>query len=60
MATVAEAYFGIGDATEGERRLSEALSAAPQKWMGQTTQDQIDKLKRLLANSPLKYLQPTV
>jgi hypothetical protein len=59
MATVAEAYFGVGDAAEGQHRLDEALSAAPQEWMGKTTQDQIGKLKQLLADSPLKHLQPT-
>lgn len=59
MATVAEAYFGIGDAAEGQHRLDEALSAAPQKWMGKTTQDQIGRLKQLLADSPLKHLQST-
>ena len=59
MATIAEAYFGIGDAAEGQHRLEDALSAAPQKWMGQTTQDQIGKLKQLLADSPLKHLQTT-
>ena len=59
LATVAEAYFGVGDAAEGQRRLDEALSAAPEEWMGKTTQDQIGKLKELLADSPLKYLQPT-
>ena len=59
LATVAEAYFGVGDAAEGQHRLDEALSAAPEEWMGKTTQDQIGKLKQLLADSPLKHLQPT-
>jgi hypothetical protein len=59
MATIAEAYFGVGDAAEGQHRLDEALSAAPEAWMGKTTQDQIDKLKQLLADSPLKHLQPS-
>jgi hypothetical protein len=58
MASVAEAYFGIGDATEGQRRLDEALSAVPQQWMGKTTRDQIGT-KQLLADSPLKHLHPT-
>jgi hypothetical protein len=60
LATVAEAYFGVGDAAEGQHRLDEALSAAPEEWMGKTTQDQIGKLNVLLADSPLKHLQPTI
>ncbi len=59
MATLAEACFGVGDAVEGQRRLDEALAAASQGWMSKTTRDQIDKLKQLLADSPLKHLQPT-
>ena len=59
MATLAEACFGVGDAVEGQCRLDEALAAASQGWMSKTTRDQIDKLKQLLADSPLKHLQPT-
>jgi hypothetical protein len=35
------------------------MPATRVSWVGKTTQDQIGKLKELLADSPLKYLQPT-
>ena len=55
-ATIAEAYFGIGDNIEGERFLKEALEVAPVDWMKATTNDQIQRLKTLRANSPLQYI----
>lgn len=55
-ATTAEACFGIGDDTQGERLLKEALEVAPAVWMKTTTEDQIQRLKVLRANSPLRYI----
>jgi hypothetical protein len=56
LATLAEAYFGLGEEALGQQRLEEAFTAAPEQWMRKSTQDQMDKLKALLASSPLKKL----
>ncbi|HEY5895545.1 MAG TPA: TRAFs-binding domain-containing protein [Chthoniobacterales bacterium] len=56
LATIAEAQVGLEEGALGEQRLNEALLAAPQPWMRQATKDQVDKLKLLLAASPLKQL----
>ena len=55
LATIAEAHIGLED-EEGDKLLEQALAAAPQKWMRQSTQEQIDKLTELLAASPLRKL----
>jgi Tetratricopeptide Repeats-Sensor len=54
MATLAEAQIGLEDEALGQQRLEEAFAAAPEGWMKQTTQEQVTKLKALLATSPLK------
>jgi hypothetical protein len=56
LATLAEAYFGLGDDVNGEKRLAEAYAAAPLEWMKKSTQEQIERLKLLLADSPLKKI----
>lgn len=56
LATMAEAYFGLGDEATGEQRLAEAYAAAPLEWMKKSTQEQLNKLKLLLADSPLKRI----
>jgi hypothetical protein len=58
LATLAEAEIGLEDEALGQQRLQEAFAAAPEQWMKQTTQEQVDKLKTLLAVSPLKKLPP--
>lgn len=55
LATVAEAHVGLEDG-KGDQALVEALAAAPEEWMKQSTQEQVAKLKGLLADSPLKKL----
>ena len=55
LATVAEAHIGLEDGL-GPKRLEEAFAAAPEEWMKQSTQEQVGKLKALLASSPLKKL----
>jgi tetratricopeptide (TPR) repeat protein len=57
MATLAEAYAGIGDAAEAEKWFSEAAEGAPEAWMLEATKEQMDKLRALLADSPLKYVK---
>jgi hypothetical protein len=56
LATLAEAHIGSGEDALGQQRLEEAFAAAPEQWMKKSTQDQLDKLKALLATSPLKKL----
>jgi tetratricopeptide (TPR) repeat protein len=55
-ATSAEAYFGIGDNAQGERLLKEARDVAPAAWMKASTNEQIQRLQALRANSPLQYI----
>ena len=56
-ATQAEACFGMGDDAQGEKILTEALALPVAEWMKESTQEQLGKLKPLLADSPLKHLK---
>jgi hypothetical protein len=56
LATMAEAYLGVGDEAHARQKLKEADSIAFASWMKDTTQEQMEKLRGLLANSPLKSL----
>jgi len=58
LATLAEAQIGLEEEELGQKRLEEAFAAAPEPWMKDSTQEQVDKLKALLAASPLKKLPP--
>jgi hypothetical protein len=60
LATLAEAEIGLEEEGMGQQRLEEAFAAAPEEWMKQTTQEQVTKLKALLAASPLKKLSQPV
>jgi hypothetical protein len=57
QATLAEAYFGIDDEARGQQELEKALSMPVDPWMKESTQEQLDKLKPLLADPPLKYIR---
>jgi hypothetical protein len=57
LATMAEAYLGIGDETSAQQKLQEAAAVASADWMKTSTQEQMDKLRELLADSPLKYVK---
>jgi hypothetical protein len=57
LATMAEAYLGVGDEAGAQQKFQEASSVAPAEWMTDSTQEQMDKLRRLLADSPLKYVR---
>jgi len=59
LATLAEARIGLEEEALGQQRLEEAFAAAPEEWMKHTTQGQVNKLKALLAASPLKTLPLT-
>ncbi|HWO01229.1 MAG TPA: TRAFs-binding domain-containing protein [Blastocatellia bacterium] len=56
VATMAEAYFGIGDAAEGQRILEEASAMEVADWMKESTREQIAKLRQMLSDSPLKHI----
>ena len=55
-ATLAETYFGLGDDTNGQKTLAEALALPVPQWMKDSTLEQLEKLKPLLADSPLKHI----
>ena len=57
LATMAEAYVGLGDEDEAEKKLEEASALASAAWMTDSTREQMDKLRALLADSPLKYVK---
>jgi len=59
LATLAEAEIGLEAEAMGRQRLAEAFASAPEQWMKQSTQEQVTKLKALLAASPLKKLSDT-
>ena len=59
LATLAEAEIGLEAEAMGQQRLAEAFASAPEQWMKQSTQEQVTKLKALLAASPLKKLSDT-
>lgn len=56
IVTMAEAYLGIGDEAQAEKRFNEAESVAPESWMRESTREQMSKLRSLFADSPLKYV----
>src|SRR5215510_7323503 len=56
-ASLAEAYIGSGDETQGQQVLDEIYATVPQGWMKDSTEEQIQKLRPLLADSPLKHIK---
>jgi hypothetical protein len=57
LATMAEAYLGAGDEAAATRALAEADALAPAQWMKDSTREQMDKLRQLVMNSPLRYVK---
>jgi tetratricopeptide (TPR) repeat protein len=57
LATMGEAYFGLGDELAAQEALERAYSLAPKKWMEKTKREQIRKLRQLLEKSPLRYIK---
>lgn len=60
LATVGEAYLGLGEGPRGREQLKTAYAAAPAPWMADSTQEQITNLELLLDKSPLKYIRADV
>lgn len=57
QATIGEAYIGLENEPEAEKSLEKAYSKASEKWMQKTTVEQIEKLQKLLSNSPLQFIK---
>ncbi|HKQ52511.1 MAG TPA: hypothetical protein VJT74_09090, partial [Pyrinomonadaceae bacterium] len=57
LATLAEAYLGVGDEAAAQAKLEEAFALGSSKHLRETTQQQMDKLRELLAKSPLDYVK---
>jgi hypothetical protein len=56
LATAAEAYLGIGDHERAARKMDEAFAVASAEWMRASTREQMDKLRGLIADSPLRFI----
>ena len=56
LATLAEAALGAGDDAGATAYLEQAKAVARQPWMVASTTEQLDKLRGLLAKSPLDLL----
>ncbi|HEX6184619.1 MAG TPA: tetratricopeptide repeat-containing protein [Pyrinomonadaceae bacterium] len=59
LATMAEAYLGVGDEERAQQKFEEAASISSESQLGERTRAQLDKLRELLADSPLKYVEPS-
>lgn len=51
MATMAEAWYGLGDQARFESLMADATAVAPEPWMAGSTREQVQKLADLLAKS---------
>ena len=56
LATRGEALFGLEDPL-AEQALQSAYTLAPKDWMRDSTQKQMESLKGLLQQSPIKRLE---
>jgi hypothetical protein len=56
LASMAEAYVGVADEARAQATMAEADSTSTPSWMTSSTREQLDVLRRLLADSPLKSL----
>ncbi|PWT79668.1 MAG: DUF4071 domain-containing protein [Blastocatellia bacterium] len=59
LATLAEAHLGLGREKQATDTLTEAAAVASAPWMRQSTSEQLDKLRVLLADSPLRFIHPS-
>ena len=56
LATMAEAYLGLGEEDKSQQKLQEALALAPESWKAASTSEQMKKLTPLLDHSPLIHI----
>lgn len=59
MASQGEAYLGLGLDGQADHMLQQAYALAPETWMKTTTEEQLAKLRGLLANNPLRFIAPS-
>jgi tetratricopeptide (TPR) repeat protein len=52
LATIAEARVGLGEEAKAQQYLAEANRLNPAKWMLETTLNQLERLRKLLQDSP--------
>jgi Tetratricopeptide Repeats-Sensor len=57
LATMAEAYLGTGKGELAAQKLQDAKALSTLAWMTESTDDQMTRLRSLLANSPLQYVR---
>jgi hypothetical protein len=57
LATMAEAWLGLGDEAKSNQITEDANKQVPAKWMADTAREQIERLKPLLRNSPLANIK---
>jgi len=60
MATMGEAYVGLGDEDHAAEALAEAYEKAPEGWMKKSTEEQLGKLRPMLQNSPLRFIKEEI
>ncbi|MCY7352157.1 MAG: hypothetical protein LH606_16080 [Cytophagaceae bacterium] len=56
LVNLAEACIGLGEETEGDRYLAGAFAMRPGLWHENEIRPQLDRLRQMVADSPLKYL----
>lgn len=56
LATMAESCLGMEDSAQSEKYLNDATQYADETWMMESTQEQLEKLRAYLEQSPLKNL----
>jgi len=57
MATWAEALLGTGDEAGARQKFEAAAALTSAQWMTDSTREQMDKLRALLADSPLRFVR---
>jgi hypothetical protein len=56
MASQGEAYLGLGLPEKADSVLQQAYALAPETWMKTSTEEQLAKLRGLLATNPLRFI----
>ncbi len=57
QVSLAEAYLGSGNEAKARELLDDAYSKVTESWMKESTESQIEKLRKLLSASPLQYIK---
>jgi tetratricopeptide (TPR) repeat protein len=60
MVTIGEAYIGLGNEDAAKEILEKAFAVAPEDWMPDSTNDQLERLRLLLQNDPRKWIAADV